>query len=185
MAPDSFIAWLEQELDSQINFVVRHFQTLPDSAMVQRPSPDAWSMVECIEHLNTYSDYYMPLMRRAIEEGSLDKTKLKPYAPGFLGDLLNRKIDPVRGKKRLKARAMHLPKINEAPSQIVARHLAAQEELIVLVRRSQNLNLNKKVIPLSWLKWVRLSLGDTYAFMVYHNARHLNQAGAQIDFLLK
>ena len=35
---------------------------------------------------------------------------------------------------------------------------------------------NKTRIPISINKWIKIKLGDTFRFVIYHNERHIQQA---------
>ena len=49
-----------------------------------RPSPNSWTILECLEHLNLYGEFYLPQIERKI--GS-SKTKSEIYfKPGLLGN---------------------------------------------------------------------------------------------------
>src|SRR5881628_3041589 len=55
-------------------------------AWIRRPAPNAWSAVECVEHLNLTSRAYLPLLRSALTEArDLRADSARRYKRDFLG----------------------------------------------------------------------------------------------------
>jgi hypothetical protein len=50
-----------------------------------------------------------------------------------------------------------------------------QIELIDIIEKAKEVNIQRVKIPISISKFVRLKLGDALLFVVYHNERHLQQ----------
>jgi len=44
----------------------KEFETLPESDLNWKEHPKKWSILECLEHLNRYSDYYHLEIKKAI-----------------------------------------------------------------------------------------------------------------------
>ncbi|HEY0528967.1 MAG TPA: DinB family protein, partial [Gemmatimonadaceae bacterium] len=77
---------------------------IPVEAWARRPAVDAWSAVECVEHLNLTSRAYVPLLRSAIAEArELRAETAREYKRDFTGAFLGAMIGPLRqvGKFRL------------------------------------------------------------------------------------
>lgn len=53
--------------------------------------------------------------------------------------------------------------------------LNQQLQLIDLLNKSKKVNLTKEKVKITLTKWIRLRLGDTLKFVIYHNSRHLFQ----------
>jgi hypothetical protein len=44
------------------------------------------------------------------------------------------------------------------------------------IQKASKSNLNKKNIPVTFSRFIKLNPGDTLRFMAYHNQRHIAQA---------
>ena len=48
--------------------------------------------------------------------------------------------------------------------------------MLQLLSLAHDKNLNNIRIPISINKWIKIKLGDTFRFVIYHNERHIQQA---------
>jgi hypothetical protein len=44
------------------------WKTLPIATLNYKPQEDQWSMLECLQHLNFYGDFYIPEIKQRIEQ---------------------------------------------------------------------------------------------------------------------
>lgn len=181
MDQEKFLNHLEDQLNKQIDIVVSHYQNLTESELLFQKDATSWSIAHCIEHLNTYSNYYLPLIKDSLKKLQKETSKGLNYKAGFLGAYFIKKINPITGKNKMKAHKKHIPIINNEVSQIISKHLNYQEELVQMIRNCNHVYLNKKTIPVSIFKPIKLSIGDTLHFIIEHNARHLIQASKNIS----
>ena len=45
---------------------VQAFKELPMELLNQKPNAKSWSILECIEHLNRYGDFYIPEIKNLV-----------------------------------------------------------------------------------------------------------------------
>jgi len=134
----------------------------------------SWSVLQCIEHLNLYSEFYLP----AIEE-SLLKAKRTPemyFKSGFLGNHFAKSMLPGEQMKKIKTFKSKTPTIGDLTKDILQNFIVQQQNLLELLESSKKISLNRTRVPISIVKWLRLKLGDIFRVVVYHNQRHLVQA---------
>lgn len=172
MLQQANLARLENQVDAQCERVILHFQSLPESALTLAPAIGAWSVAECLWHLNSYSEFYLPAIRKAIQQA--ENERFTSFSPSWFGAWFTKMMQP--GKGRYKAMAKHRPPSQLSGSDQVARFLQFQEELLDLIRQSDQLNLNTTKVPISIASWFKLPLGDVYEFLIAHQERHLQQA---------
>ena len=67
-------------------------ETLPESALTRRPSPGAWSAVECLAHLNAVAAACLPPLEAAVRDGA--KRGRGPYTYGRMAGALRRALAP-------------------------------------------------------------------------------------------
>src|SRR5688572_28558864 len=60
------------------------FRELPEDMLTRKPAPDRWSILECLEHLNLYGDFYLVEIERCIL--GAEKSDTVTYHSGWLGN---------------------------------------------------------------------------------------------------
>ncbi|WP_244893078.1 hypothetical protein [Elizabethkingia ursingii] len=61
-------------------------------------------------------------------------------------------------------------------SFILDTFLQQLHQTLILLEESKAVSLNKTKVSISISKHLKLKLGDTFRFFIYHNERHLQQA---------
>jgi len=172
------ISKLEAELDRQIEVVVREFQNLENSKLLQTTDEGGWSVVQNLEHLNFYYNYYNPTINQALESASPD-TKADTFSSGWLGGYFTKSMD-YRGKGKTKAFKDYIPNTDLDPARVISDFITNQEELLRLLRLSKDYNLTKIKLPISLTKLIKMRLGDVFQFVIMHNERHIVQAQSRL-----
>jgi DinB superfamily len=73
--------------ENNIKVVKDSLQPLPLTTLQRKPAPDKWSIVECLEHLNSYGRFYLPALQKAMEKGAKrDFPSSETYQSGWFGD---------------------------------------------------------------------------------------------------
>lgn len=182
------ITLLEKQVESQLAKVIKIIQNLPEDQLLHRPTQESWSIVECFSHLNSYGEYYLPQIDKLIQKRKISSASQianqenKTFKSSKLGHYFITQIDPKTGSKKLKARQIHWPDTKgESSSTVIAQHIEQQEKLLSLLQQVREINLKKNKIPISIMKMIKLNLGDTLQFLVYHIERHLKQVFNQVE----
>ena len=152
----------------------KDFKQLTAAQLNHKRSPESWSILECLEHLNLYGDFYLPAMEQQI----LAHPQLKSNAvfrSGIVGNYFANLMKDKNGKK-MKSPADKNPSNSVLSVTTIDRFIKQQELLKSLLHQSRTTDLAKVRVPISLTKFIRLRLGDTFRFVVYHNERHMAQA---------
>lgn len=179
----SLIESLATDTEQLLEQAVRNWQMVPAAHFVHQPSPQQWSAAQCLDHLNSYGHYYLPKLKKAIEEAAPRPLKKAAYfKPGWLGDYFTKLMLPQpdgQPAKKMKAMKGHLPvPVKETDChQIIAVFIDQQERLLALLEVAKKVDLNKIRIPISIAPFIKLKAGDTFRFIIAHNLRHAAQAG--------
>ena len=153
-----------------------HLQTLPDAALEKHPANGGWNALECIEHLNRYAAYYLPALEKGLDRVPLQKTE--NYRPGWLGEKM---AQSMRAEKARSGK-MKAPRRKNPAGQLLNRAIVLERFGQDLLRMQQILNRasgkdwHAVRIATSLSPLLRLTLGDTLRFCVYHTDRHMQQA---------
>lgn len=172
---EKVVAELIQETETVLNWAIAEWQMIPHSQFARKPSVEAWSANECVQHLTSYGRYYLPAIEQALKLKILSDEKF--FSPGWLGNYFTNLMRP---KAEGKISKMKSPK-DHAPQKIVESHLVIvqfidqQETLLRLLQQSKNADWEKMRVPISLTKMIRLKLGDVFRFYVAHQQRHFQQ----------
>lgn len=163
------------ELITQSNIAAaKTFLKLSEAQLNYKTSPGSWSTLECLEHLNLYSDFYLPEIERHL--AALPTIPQDDFKSGFMGNYLVNMVIPKDSAKKMKTFAAMNPSGGNLSREVIASFLASQDKLIKLLTQSKYANLNQAGIAVTFTKLIKLKTGDALRFMVYHNQRHIQQA---------
>lgn len=166
---------LEKQIEEQMKLVIGSFQNMPENELLLQPNTNAWSISQCIQHLNSYGEYYLPLLE--VEKNKRGKSApTANYSTSWIGDYFVKMIDYKQSSKKLKSINRHLPNSRTSPHTIISTHLTQQETLLTYVREFHNMDLSKRTIPTSLSSLIKLNIIDTLRFLITHTSRHINQA---------
>ncbi len=150
------------------------FRALPTEKLNWRNEPNGWSILECFEHLNLYGDFYIPEIKRRIE--SSKTTPKKNFKSGLIGNYFAEMMLPKENLNKMKTFKDKNPLGSNLDKTTIDRFLAQQEQLLILLEKAKNIDLNKTKTAISISKVIKLKLGDTFRVVIYHNDRHILQA---------
>lgn len=141
-----------------------------------RPAPGAWSIGECLAHLNAVNGMDLPLLEQALakarQEGWRSSSALR-YGP--VEGWFVRTMEPPP-KRRFPAPAQYLPPAETPLAETMAefeRILGALEKLLA---GAEGLDLRRAKMTMPALKFLKMSAGARFALIAAHTRRHLCQA---------
>jgi hypothetical protein len=155
------------------------FVTAPHGVLHFKESEKSWSVLECLEHLNLYSEFYNPYIKKAIQKGVLSKSLPgTTFKSGLLGDYFAKmmKIGNQGQIKKYPAFKSKNPSNFNLPANVLERFISQQKETLELLNMAENINLEEVKIPTTISTLIKLKLGDGFRFVIYHNERHVAQA---------
>ncbi len=154
----------------------RTYLHLQESKLNYRNSPESWSPLECLEHLNLYGRFYLKEIKERMNEDQHPSAEV--FKSGILGNYFAKSMLPssTSGKlKKMKTFSNMNPINSQLDKKVIEEFIAQQEEMLRLLEVARRKNLKIKCgITIS--KLIKLKLGDTFRFVIYHNQRHLIQA---------
>lgn len=169
----AFLGELESKSEAQITFAVSILQNLPNETLSRPAANGGWSIAQVLAHLNSYGDYYLPAIDKAL--GQAIPIKSFCFTPSILGQYFTDLMDPEKGKTKFKAFKKHIPDENLDPIATVSAFIAQQESFVSLIRKSEEYDIQQIKIPISLSRWVHIPLGDVFNFIHAHNERHILQ----------
>lgn len=138
-----------------------------------RETETSWNILECLEHLNLYGDFYLPQIEHKIKSSTTIATP--DFKSGILGSYFAKSILPKEKLNKMNTSKDKNPLNTSLDKSIIDRFITQQIKLLELLNQSKNVNLNRIKIQTSISKYIKLKLGDVFQFLINHNIRHLNQ----------
>jgi hypothetical protein len=141
-----------------------------------REAEGRWSVLECIEHLNLYGDFYIPeIESRILKQHPSPAAKV--FHSGLIGNYFANLMQIRDGKiTKMATPANKNPLGSRLSVTTLDRFLKQQERLKTLLEESRSIDLTKTKSAISLTRWIKLRLGDTFRFFIYHIERHVQQA---------
>jgi hypothetical protein len=169
---------LINELESDLRAVIMqatYLKAVDPGLLLQQPAPGKWSVIQVIEHLNSYDRYYLLAIERSLQQ---NRSSTEYFTPGWLGDYFTKLMKP--GDNGKISRKMQSPK-NHRPGQyldafpVINTFIDQQQYLLELLEKAREKNIGAIRTPVSISKLIRLKLGDTFRFLIAHKQRHFVQ----------
>lgn len=160
---------------------VDRFNQLSEEALNWRKTPDSWSVLECIEHLNRYGDFYIPEIKHRIV--TTKHSNIAYFKSSWLGEYFAQSMLPKAHLNTMKTFKSMNPIGSHLTNNVLTTFLEQQQQLLDLLEQAKHVNLRKTKTGISISKWIKLRLGDTFRVIIYHNERHIIQAQNVINQL--
>ena len=141
--------------------------------LVRRPTPDAWSVGEVLEHLVLMDRLFLsasePLVRATRPDAGASS---RPFRESFLGKRIAGALVKPKALKSPKAAVPTTPRAG-----VVEAFLAGDARFLALIEAARALDWNAARLRPPIAPWVpiRINLGDVFHIHTVHVRRHLAQ----------
>ncbi|QDP84394.1 DinB family protein [Chryseobacterium sp. SNU WT5] len=139
----------------------------------RKHNAECWSVLECLEHLNLYSDFYLPEIAKVIS-GS-NSTFNRKFKSGLIGGYFVKSMSPREQLNKMKTSKDKNPINSKIDKSAIDRFISNQYKFLSLLESSKNIDLNKVKTKISITRLIKIKLGDTLMFLNNHTLRHLMQ----------
>jgi len=167
---------MELELEKQ-SAVLEILESYEEEILNLRPHEKGWSALECIAHLNSYADFYIPAFKDAIANAHVKGWfAVADFKSTWIGRYSISSILPENRDKKLKSPKQH--NHFESARSKDDLHFFAEKlmQLNELVSDAKSIDLNKAKVAIEIMPILKLRLGDFFPFLILHQSRHLEQA---------
>lgn len=161
------------EQTRQIIHQIEKLKTGDLQTLTCKENPTSWSILECLEHLNLYGDFYLPEI-----ENKMKSSNTKPeveFKSGILGNYFAKTMLPKENLNKMKTFKDKNPLNAKLGKSVIDKFIEQQVRLLDLLAYSRNVSLNKVKINTSISSLITLKLGDAFRFYINHIVRHLKQ----------
>lgn len=173
---------ISKELINQLQADVRqiitdavYLKAVDPGVLLQQPAPGKWSVIQIIEHLNSYDRYYFLAIEKALRKNA-PATAL--YRPGWVGEYFTKLMKPGEGgtiTNKMQAPKGHRPPPGLDAFPVLNDFIDQQHYLLELLEQARQKDIGSIRVPISISKFIKLKLGDTFRFLVAHKQRHFVQ----------
>jgi hypothetical protein len=152
--------------------------------LLEQPAPGKWTVIQVLEHLNSYNRYYLPAIKKSLMQ---DRPAVEYFKPGWLGDYFTKLMQPKEGvvKNKMKAPKDHRPAPFLDAMPVLNTFIEDQHQLLRLLDEAKQKDIGKLRTPVSIFKLIRLKTGDTFRFLIAHEQRHFVQIANTLETVRK
>lgn len=166
-------------IESLIEMVRKHINALeklrdePLDLLNIKADQTSWSVLECVQHLNLYGQFYIPEISKRIKNCKTEPDTV--FKSGRLGNYFASSMMPKEKLNKMKTFKSKNPNGSVLSVEVLDEFLNHQRELINLLHESRSVNLSRVKTAIT-IPAIKLKLGDTFRFVILHNERHIQQA---------
>lgn len=148
-------------------------QGLTGEQAAARPSPGAWSIVECIDHLTLTAKAYLPDLEHHLAQGRPQSTAA--YQPGWLWRKFVQSMEPPV-KRKYPTSPGFVPPAARSLDEVRRDFFAVHQAILDMLPQLESLDLSRIKIQSPFAKWIRYPLGLIFYILPAHCRRHIWQA---------
>ncbi|WP_300674485.1 DinB family protein [Soonwooa sp.] len=152
---------------------VESLQSLSDEQLNKRISENSWSILEVVQHLNLYANFYHQEIETKMQQSNLLASE--NFSSGILGNYFAKSMLPKDKLNKMKTPKAMNPIFTNLDRNILTVFSQHQNQLLKLLETAKTKDLSKIKTNISLTPIIKIRLGDTFRFVVNHNLRHIKQ----------
>ena len=175
MTNHELLTKLEASLIDVVTTVKTTFMKEDEQKLNRKISPIAWSVLECIEHLNRYHNYYLPILENKICNAGSSPQNDYDVRYSWIGKYSIKMMDPSNLKKQKTFKRMN-PAGDKLQKTVLNHFLNDMAIFEKVLNDARYVDLNVQAVNVEFFKPLKMNLGETLEFLLLHIERHLEQA---------
>lgn len=165
-----------QELDRTDEEARQLVSGLSEAQLNWRPSPTAWSVAQCLDHLGQINSAYIPSLQAAVRHADRNSAgPHEPIQPGWFGRWFINAMEPPP-RRKFKSPAKGKPGTHKSGDEVLSGFIASHNELRSLIYEAREVNLNRIRFKNPFVSVLRFTVGTGILIIAAHDRRHLWQA---------
>ncbi|MCB0803002.1 MAG: DinB family protein [Flavobacteriales bacterium] len=149
-------------------------QKLELSQLTHRPSSEKWTILEIVEHVNYYIEFYNQEFNQVLKKADSLNSNVD-LKRSFMGNYFIEMMEPKEvGIKKMKTFKSKNPKGKVLNISVIQRFIELNSETIRLLENSKNKHIKSSTCKLT-IPLIKLNLADAFQFLIAHNQRHFVQ----------
>lgn len=135
----------------------------------------AWSVGQCLEHLNQMNRLYFGAIRNAIARAPREHAPVQaPVRSTWIGRKFAESMEP--GTMKMRAPKKAAPQAVRSREAVTAEFLRGLDEIEAALRDAATVDLNRPTFASPFLRFSRVRAGTGFRVLLAHMRRHLHQA---------
>jgi hypothetical protein len=169
-----------QKSDQEARRIARD---LSDAQANWQPSPTAWSIAQCLDHLGRANTVYSAALHEAVREtSSAKRSSSQAIQPGWFGRFFIRALEPPP-KRKLQSPKKIVPASRIACQEVLEAFLRSHEAVRYVIRDGAALDLNRIRFHNPFIGLLRFTVGTGLLVITAHDRRHLWQAQKVLEHI--
>lgn len=159
----------------QLILSANYIKSIDPELLMQQPASNKWSVVQVLEHLNSYGRYYLLAIERSLQK---EKPAVEFFKPGWLGNYFTKLMKPAENgivSNKMQSPKDHRPGKDLDIFPVLNAFLEQQQYLLDLLELAKTKNIESIRTPISISRFIQLKVGDTFRFLIAHEQRHFVQ----------
>ena len=149
---------------------------LSEAQLNWHPSPTAWSVAQCLDHLGQINSAYIPALQAAVRHADRNSVEThEPIQPGWFGRWFINAMEPPP-RRKFKSPAKGKPGTHKSRDEVLSAFIASHNELRGLIHEAREVNLNRIRFKNPFVSVLRFTVGTGILIIGAHDRRHLWQA---------
>jgi hypothetical protein len=176
-ADSAFPKW-SRRLISELEAADRRTEAVSKGLSVEQmnwqPRPGAWSIAQCIDHLNLANEAYLPAISAALDGHApvkVEEIRLGWPSRWFIRNFIAPNPDGTRARAPKK-----IAPARDIGTGVVEALLRSNHAVEQMVRRASILDVNGIRFKNPFVPFLRFTVGTGLEIVVKHESRHLLQA---------
>ena len=170
---------LAKNIEEIYQLVNHSFTNQSDDLLNWKPNPTTWSVLDCLEHLNIYSRFYIPHIQKQMQQAK--PINQQKYNSSWLGDYFVKTLSPNNQKAMSTLKRLNPIHSSLDADTVITNFLHYQQHFLENIQTAEKIDLTSIKIPLEFMPMLRLRLGDVFRFLVAHEQRHILQANRVLE----
>lgn len=169
----------------QLVLTITYLQKEDPELILTQPAAGKWSVVQVLEHLNSYGRYYIPAIEKSL---SVNKPSKERFTPGWIGNYFTKIMKPGadgRITNKMSAPKNHHPSTDLDSKPVMDTFLQQQQQLLDLLEKAKQKDIGAIKTPISISRFIKLKAGDTFRFFIAHEQRHFLQIANAVSDIKK
>lgn len=154
--------------------IVSQLKKESDEILNWKQDSESWSILECIEHLNRYGEFYIPEISLRISQAKHSNVPI--FKSNWLGTYFSNTVSYKEKLNKMKTFSVMNPNNSNLENTVLDTFVEHQHQLLNLLKNAEKVHLDRTKTAISISKLIKLKIGDTFRVVIFHNQRHLKQA---------
>jgi hypothetical protein len=172
IAAEELLSQLSESVNDQL-IAIDNLKKMDDFALNWRERTESWSVLECVEHLKRYADFYNKEIQSRITTNSEPATAI--FRSGWIGNYFAKSMLPKPKLNKMNTFKEMNPLHSHLNRNVLDVFSDQLKEQLNLLKAAEAVNLTKVKTSISISTALKLRLGDTFRVLIYHQMRHFEQ----------